>query len=457
MLEAEFPETVEAEPELVAHHYTEAGLNEQAVGYYHKAGKRATQRSANVEAINHLSKGLEVLMTLPDTLERARQELDLQTTLGPVLMAVKGFASLDTERAYARARELCQQVGETPQLFPVLCGLFRFHTLRAELQTTRELAEQLFSIAQRTQDPELLLEAHRVMGSNMLWLGEIAPARAHSEQGVALYDPQQHRSHVFMYGHDPGVGCQSFAAISIWVLGYPDQALQSIQEALTLAQELTHPFSLAFALAWAATIHQFRRELKAVHERAEAVIATSTEHGFPFWLAFGTILRGWALTAQGAGAEGIAQIRQGLVAYRSTESELHRPYFLALLAEAYGEVGQPEEGLTVLAEALATVDSTKERNWEAELHRRKGELLLLQQGQKVGEAEECFLKALEIARRQKAKSLELRATMSLSRLWQQQGKQQEARQILADIYGWFTEGFDTVDLQEARALLEELV
>ena len=240
------------------------------------------------------------------------------------------------------------------------------------------------------------------------------------------------------------------------MLGYPDQALQSIQETLTLAQELTHPFSLAFALTWAATIHQFRRELEVVQERAEAVIAASTEHGLPFWLAFGTILRGWALTAQGKGAEGIAQIRQGLVAYRATESELHRPYFLSLLAEAYGKVGQPEEGLSVLAEALATVDNTGERNWEAELHRRKGELLLMQQGQTVGEAEDCFLKALEIARHQLAKSLELRAAMSLSRLWHQQGKQEEARQMLAEIYGWFTEGFDTVDLQEAKALLEEL-
>ena len=230
VLEKYFADTMETQPELLAHHYTEAGLNEQAVGYWHQAGQRATQRSAHVEAINHLTKGLEVLMTLPDTLERARQELDMQTTLGPVLMAVKGFASLDTERAYARARELCQQVGETPQLFPVLYGLFRFHMVRAELQTTRELAEQLFSLAQRAQDPALLLEAHRVLGQTMFWLGEMAPARAHLEQGMALYDPQQHRSHAFVYGQDPGVACRSFAAMPIWVLGYPDQALQSIHE-----------------------------------------------------------------------------------------------------------------------------------------------------------------------------------------------------------------------------------
>jgi predicted ATPase len=380
----------------------------------------------------------------------------MQITLGPVLMAVKGFASLDTERAYARARELCQQVGETLQLFPVLYGLWRFYMLRAELQTTRELAEQLFSLAQRVQDPELLLESHRVLGATMFWLGKMAPARAHLEQGMALYDPQQHRSHAFVYGQDPGVACRCFAAMSIWMLGYPDQARQSIHEALTLAQELTHPLSLAFALTMAAVVHQFRREAQAVQERAEALKTLSTEQGFPFYLAFGTILRGWALTVQGQGAEGIAQVRQGLVAYRATGAELHRPHFLSLLAEAYGKVGQPEEGLTVLVEALDTVNKTEERNWEAELHRRKGELLLMQCGQKVGEAEECFRKGLDIARRQQAKSLELRAAMSLSRLWQQQGKHEEAYKLLAEIYGWFTEGFDTADLQEAKALLKEL-
>jgi predicted ATPase len=446
---------METQPELLAHHYTEAGLNEQAVGYWYQAGKRAVQRSAHVEAINHLTKGLEVLMTLPDNLERARQELDMQTTLGPVLMAVKGQSSPDTERAYARARELCQQVGETPQLFPVLYGLFRFHMVRAELQATRELAEQLFSLAQRIQDPALLLEAHRVMGQTMYWLGEMAPAREHLEQGMALYDPQQHRSHAFVYGQDPGVACRGSAAWPTWVLGYPDQALQSTNEALTLAQELTHPFSLAFALVHATLLHQFRREAQAVQERAEALMALSTEQGFPYWLAYGTILRGWALNVQGAGAEGIAQVNQGFVNYQATGGEIHRPYFLGLLADAYGKVGQPEEGLKVLAEALAIVDNTGERNWEAELHRLKGELLLALSEENQAEAEACFHKAVDIARRQSAKSFELRAVMSLSRLWQQ-GKQEEAHQLLSEIYGWFTEGFDTADLKEAKVMLEEL-
>jgi predicted ATPase len=273
---------------------------------------------------------------------------------------------------------------------------------------------------------------------------------------MALYDPQQHHSHAFVYGQDPSVMCRGFAAWPIWVLGYPDQALQRIQEALTLAQELDQPFSLATALVMAATIHQFRRDVQAVQESTEALIALSTEQRFPQWLAYGTVLRGWALTERGEGAEGIAQIHQGLVDRRAVKAEIQRPYFLSLLAEAYGEVGQPEEGLTVLVDALAIVDTTGERFWEAELRRRKGELLLIQQKQKVGEAEECFRKALDTAHRQQAKSLELRAAMSLSRLWLQQGKQEEAHQLLAEIYGWFTEGFDTADLKEAKVLLEEL-
>jgi class 3 adenylate cyclase/predicted ATPase len=456
VLENNFVDTMETQPELLAHHYTEAGLNEQAVGYWLQAGKRATERSANVVAINHLTKGLEVLMTLPDTLERAQKELDVQITLGSVLMAVMGFASFDTERAYARARELAQQVGETSQLFPALHGLFRFHMSRAELQTTRDLAEQLYSLAQRVSDPALLIEAHRALGQTMFWLGEPAPSRAHFEQGMALYDPPHHRSHAFVYGQDPGVACRSFAVWPIWVLGYPDQALQSIHEALTLARELNHPFSLAFSLTVAVVLLQFRSEVHEVQDHAETLIALCTEQGFPYWLDYGTILRGWALTSQGEEAEGIAQMRQGLISHRATGTELHRPYFFSLLTEAYEKIGQPEEGLTVLVEALAMVDNTGQRYWEAELHRRRGELLLMQQRHKESDAEACFRKALDIAHHQQAKSLELRAAMSLSRLWQQRGKQKEAHQLLTEIYGWFTEGFDTADLKDAKILIEEL-
>jgi predicted ATPase len=271
-----------------------------------------------------------------------------------------------------------------------------------------------------------------------------------------LYNPQQHRSHAFVYGQDPGVLCRGFAAWPIWVLGYPDQALKNTNVALALAQELTHPFSLALALTTATIDHQFRGDAQAVQECAEALIALSTEQGFPQWLGLGMILQGWTFTAQGKMEKGISQMREGLVSRRATRSESLRPYFLSLLAEAYGKLGQPEEGLTSLVEALAIVDTTWERCWEAELHRQRGELLLMKKGQGLGEVEECFRKALETARCQQAKSLELRVAMSLSRLWQQQGKQEDAHDLLAETYGWFTEGFDTADLKEAKVLLGEL-
>jgi predicted ATPase len=247
-------------------------------------------------------------------------------------------------------------------------------------------------------------------------------------------------------------------ALALSLLGYPEQALQRSREALTLAQELSHPFSLAFVLSQTAMLHQFRREAQATRECAEAVMTLSTEQGFSRFLAMGTVLWGWVLTAQGHGEEGIAQIRQGLAAWQVTGQELGRPYFLALQAEAYGKVGKAAVGHTMLTEALALVDKTGEHQQEAELHRLQGELLLAQAGerQQVQEAEECFQQALTIAHHQQAKSWELRAAMSLSRLWQQQGKRAEARELLAPTYSWFTEGFDTPDLQEARALLEDL-
>src|SRR3990170_4139523 len=354
ILEERFPETVETEPELLAHHYTEAGLRGEAIAYWHRAGERARQRSANVEAIGHLTKGLELLKTLPDTPERTQQELDLQTTLGPALVATKGYAAPEVEKAYTRARELCQNIGETPQLFPVLWGLWNFYLGRAECKTARELAEHLLTLAQSVQDPALLLEAHDALGQTLYSLGEFAPARAHMEQGITLYDPQRHGSLAFLYGEeDSGVACQGFVAMTLWILGYPDQALGRIQTALTLAQKLSNSHSLAFALFFAAWLHQVRQAWQVAQEWAEAVITLSSEQGFMLWLAGGTILRGWALAEQGQEEEGIAQIRQGLAAWRATWQEWTRPYFLALLAETYGKVGQVEEGLAVLDEALA--------------------------------------------------------------------------------------------------------
>jgi len=463
VLEERFSETRETQPELLAHHYTEAGLVEQAVPYWQRAGQSAIKRSANNEAINHLTKGLELLKALPDNPERTQQELTLQVTLGVPLQATRGWTAPEVKRAYNRARELCQQVGEAPQLFPVLFALYEFYLVRAEHKAARELAEQCLTLAQSVQDPDLLLQAHFTLGFSLFHLGKLILARQHLEQGIALYDPRQHWSHAFLYFHDPGVACLSFAAWALWYLGYPDQALKKSQEALTLAQELAHSFSLEFALFFAAALHQFRREARATQERAETVMTLSTEQGFPNWLALGTLLRGWALAEQGQETEGIAQLGHGLAAHRATGAEVGRPHHLALLAEAYGKVGQREEGFAVLIEALATVKRTGERFYEAELYRLKGELTLKQsvvQGRESSvqtEGEECFRRAIEIARRQSAKSWELRATVSLARLWQQQGKTAQAQQMLAELYGWFTEGFDTADLKEAKALLDALL
>jgi TOMM system kinase/cyclase fusion protein len=456
VLEARFPTLCATQPEVLAHHFTEAGLREQAISYWQQAGQRAIERSANLEAIGHLTTALDVLKTLPDTPERTQHELTLYTALGVPLRATKGFGAPEVGQVYARARALCQQVEETPQLSPVLRGLWEYYELQGELQTARELGEQLLTLAQHVREEELLLVAHHVLGDTLVWLGEFAGARAHLEQGMVLYHPKQHRAHAFLYGYDSGVHGLSFGAWALWYLGYPDQALRRVHDALRLAQDVSHPFSLGFALAFAAWLHQLRREGHAAHERAAALIALATDQGFPFWDSWGTVLRGWALAEQGQCAEGIAQLRQGIAAWRATGAALQLPYYLALLVEAYGKAGQADEGLRVLAEALAAVHTTGERQHEAELHRLKGALLLAQEGADAQKAERCFRQAMDVACQQQAKSLELRAATSLSRLWQQQGNCAEAHKLLAPIYGWFTEGFNTADLQEAKALLETL-
>lgn len=456
ILEERFPETVETQPELLAHHYTEAGLRGQAIAYWQRAGERARQRSANVEAIGHLTKGLELLKTLPDTPDRTQQELTLQIALGAPLRITKGFASPEVERVYARARELSQQIGETPQLFPVLRGLGGFYLARADFQTAHKLGEQCLRLAQSMQDPALLLHAHYLQGATLFCLGDIVLAREHVEQGFSLYNPRQHSSHTLLYGQDPGVACLFWTAWALWFLGYQDQALRRGHEAVTLAQELSHPYSLAIALNVVAFLHQFRREGHAAQEHAEASVTLSNEGGFGFILPMGIILLGWAMAEQGQGKEGIEQMRQGLASWQATGAELYRSYWLALLAEAYGKVGQTEEGLTVLAEALDAAHKNGERYNEAELYRLKGELLLALSAENQSEAEVCFRQAIDIARQQSAKYLELRAVISLSRLLQKQGKKEDARKILAETYGWFTEGFDTCDLKEAKILLEEL-
>ena len=472
-LEALSGERLNEQVERLAHHALRGEVWEKALTYLQQAGDRAAARSAHVEVISHLTTALDLLKSLPVAPERASQELALQTTLGSALMATKGYAAPEVERAYARARELCQQVEDTPDLFRVLMGLHIFYRQRAELHTSHEVGTQLLTLAESAQDPQFLLVARQALGTTLYFLGEFVEARAHLEQGVALCDSRRHRSRAILYGQDPGVICLSTLGRTLWTLGYPDDALKKLHESMALAGQMSHPFSLAFALYFAAVVHQYRREWQATQEHAEALMALSAEHGFAQRLAQGRILLGWALVEQGREAEGIAHLRENAAAYGATGADLGRSTYLALLAEAYGKRGQAEEGLAVLAQALAVVADHRICFNEAELYRLKGELLLRQAAEKAAwrldpaeptlvehpvltEAEGCFRLALDVSRRQAAKSLELRAATSQSRLWQRQGKSEAARDLLGGVYGWFTQGLDTADLHAARALLETL-
>jgi class 3 adenylate cyclase/predicted ATPase len=456
MMEERFPEIAEARPELLAHHFTEAGLASQAIVYRQRAGERDLERSAYAEAISQLKQGLELLEALPDRPERVRQELSLRLALGSALTATRGYADPEVGDAYLQARELCRELGEAPpQLFPALHGLYRFYHVRGQLQAAREPGEQLLKMAVSVQDSGLFVEAHRALGVPLFWLGDVTRALENLEQGARLYRAQKHRSHATMFGTDPGVVCLSYGALALWHVGHPEQAYNRSCEALALARNLSHHHSLALALVFAAWLHQFRREPQAAREHAEAAIAICAEQGFPLFMSMGTILRGWALGQEGRGEEGVAQMRRGLADLRATGAGLWQPTFLSLIAEADGRIGQARRGLEVLGEAMAIVDRNDERFYETELHRLKGELLLSTPADPSG-AERCFRIALEIAGRQRAKSLELRAACSLARLCAREGRRSEAHDLVAPIYGSFSEGFGMPDHQEAKALLDQL-
>jgi class 3 adenylate cyclase/tetratricopeptide (TPR) repeat protein len=309
-----FPDTVETQPELLAHHYTEAGLKEQAVVYWQRAGQHASDRSAHLEAISHLTTGIELLKSLPETPAHTQHALTLYTALGAALVIAKGQGASEVEHAYIQAHALCQQVGETPELFPVLYGLYRFYLGRLQLHTAREIGETLLRLAQRAEDPVLAVLAHYALGMTWLCFGALPAARLHLEEAIARYTPDLRRALVSRTGLDPGINCRIHAAALLWLLGYPEQALARLHEALALAHEQPHPYSLAGARCWAAYVYQFRWDVPAVHEQAEAAVALAIEQGFPFWAAAGTILRGWALAMQGQGEEGLRQVRQGIAA-----------------------------------------------------------------------------------------------------------------------------------------------
>jgi predicted ATPase len=454
VLEALYGDQVTEIAAQLGRHFQEAGLTEKAVTYLHLAGERAIRMSANTEAIGHLANGLTLLQTLPATAERDQLELPMQMGLGTATIVARGWAAPAVRAALDRARELCRGAESAPQLVPVLRGLYTHYHALAEHRAAYELAQQLLALAQEAQDPASLLMAHHALGQSQVELGEFVAGRDTLERGLAYHDPEQYRSLAYVYGEEHGVSSRLHLMWSLFVLGYPDQALARAREALALAEALAHPHVLAYALYAVSSIHLLRRENPAALAFADKVIALCSERGIPFWRATASINRGHALALEGRATEGITEASQALATYRSIGANVLQTLYLALLAEMYIVADQVDAGLEAVGEALAAVDETGERCLEADLYRLRAELLRMQGREAQAEAD--LYRALDVARSQEARWLELRAALSMSRLWRDQGEQGEAHRMLADIYGWFTEGFDTPDLQEAKALLGEL-
>jgi DNA-binding winged helix-turn-helix (wHTH) protein/predicted ATPase len=437
----------------LAMHFEQARDYKRAAKYLQRAAETAIRRFAYKESIGLARRALELLTKLPDTEERAQQELCLQLTIGVPLMVTGGYASADVGTAYTRARELSQRVGATADISEVLWGLWVFYTVRAELDTAHEIAVEFLRLAEQLPYPGLALRGHQAMEVTFVQMGKFTESIEHYEKGLLLYDPQQHLDDVFQYSQNPGVALRSHAAWALWYLGQPDRALSLNQEALAQARELSEPHGLAHTLYFGAILHHLRGENQLAQQHAEAAIEVSIEHGLSIYEAFGIIARGSALVEQGSRQEGLAQIRHGLAVHEATGARLARPYFLALLADALRSVGEIDESLRVLDDAVSLSRERGEERYLAELYRLKGELLLMSDAGKVKNAAACFNEAIQVAQRQKTKSLELRAATSLARLYKGEGP---ASKRLAEIYDSFTEGFDTRDLQAAKALLEEL-
>jgi predicted ATPase len=453
-LESSFPEITAGQPELLAHHFTEAGLTAQAIPYWHAAAQRALQRYANNEAANHATRGLNLLGTLPDTAQRAKQELALQLVLGPSRSFVAGPQAV--EHIYARARELARQVGGTPELFPALSGLAYAQIVRGHLREARALAEEFLELAEPQKDALVLAAGHSMVAYAAWWQGDFIDVRNHSQQGLALFDPDQHHARITAYNQNPWIICGYLVALSTWVLGYPTQASQAMEQTLAHAKELRHPYSIGLTLLFSAQLFQLRREPKAARLRAEEGLAVSAEHGLFAVELWCLLPRGWAAAQQGDVSAGIADIREAMDRRQAAGIGAVWPWFFALLADAYGQLGQFDDAFRLLEEALQWVQRNDERLYAAEVHRIKGELLLKQTTPDPVEAEHCFAQALTIARGEEAKSWELRAATSMARIWLQDNRFDDARELLSPVYDWFTEGFDTADLRDAKALLDQL-
>lgn len=457
LMEERFPETVEAHPELVAHHYTEAGMTKEATDYWYLAGERARSRSANREAIAHLGKGISLARELLDEQDRVRSEIRLQFSLGGAYLQMMGHFAPEVEAAFVRARELCLRVGDVPELVPTLFGLWRAYVVQmADSEKPKELAAELLRLAEDEGSAVSYVVAHYAAGFTAHVMGQFSVARGHLQEGIRLYSPDDRdTAAVYRFGQDPGVACACYLALTEWTLGYPEKALQHAQDGIALAQGLDDPFSVAFSQDITAFLDQVRGEREAVLEKAKGAISLAAAIGFPYWAGIGQVMQGWGEAIGDPTRPTVQGFRDRIDHHRAAGTDLFAPYFLSLLGDVALRANQADECVAALDEAATLSNRTGERWWESETHRLRGEFLVTQGGD-FAEAEARFEKALSVSRQSDAKSFELRAAVSLARLWQRQEKRNEARELLAPLYGWFTEGFETADLRDAKALIDEL-
>ncbi len=457
-LEGEFPEVVETQPELVAHHYATAGLPAPAIDYYRRAAGRAMAASANAEAIAHLTKGLELTASLPESPERISREIDFRLALGAPLIATRGWGSVEAEAAYARAKELCTGAGETPELFRSLVGLWMYYLVQPDMETASELSRELFNLAAKLRSDEFRLLAEYVACHTCCFSGRYTSVPSHAARVRVLYDPERHRGPKIFMG-DPAMWAVGYESLALWYLGYPDRASERGLAALSMGQTVAHPFSLCITLLFEAWLRIVRREPELMAARTKAYLAVAREQGFALECATGPMLEIWHdawVTGQCAD-DRIEAFRSALAEMRRMGFRLNLGLWHVLFAECLEKQGNIDEALTALEAAVVHFErGGSDATWEPEVHRLMGDLLLRRNPSAPDRAEVSYRRAIERARFQEAKSWELRAATSLARLWRDQGKPAEARDLLAPIYGWFTEGFDTVDLQQAKALIEDL-
>jgi predicted ATPase len=455
-LQRQFPEVAETEPETLAHHYTAADLPDQAGEYWLKAGQQALTRSANIEALGHLGKGLEVVASLPSTETRLKREVHLQNAMGVAAMAVKGWGAPDVLHAFSSARKLCERLDDSNELFVAVRGEASYQLISGHLREADDLGRQCLQIAQSANDLDLLLEAHHQLWASKFFLGDYPAAEKHASWGMATYDPDRDHRLTYIYtGHDPGVCCRNYSAQMLWIRGSPDQALERGREALALSKRVSHSVSMATALNDLANVYLARREPEAALELAQQQLETSTKFDLRLMAGKARFKIGWALAQLGELAGSVREMRDALEATAATGAEAGMHYDLCILAQTYGELGDPNEGLTILVKAFDLAAESGTKHMVSELLRTKGELLS-RLDPHDGVAEQWFQKSLGMARADGTKSTELRAATSLARFYVDQGRGKEGRQLLTPIYAWFTEGFETGDLVDARALLDRM-